>query len=1045
MHPRLPKRLLLNFLPAALTILALGGIFYAFEKTEDIHALIDHEQDHVHAGVVTSNRALLTLKRDTQTLAHSMLLTEAIEQPNPAKILRAAQDIASFISTKTIYDKVRWIDAKGQERLRIVRKDDQAIISPPETLEDKSSRYYFDETMKLHEGETHLSPLDLDIERGVIERPLRPILRASTPLFDRTGRIRGIAILSYSAQELFERIQQVSSTEHSSWMLLNEQGYWLKSPESAQAFGFMLPHGASMAAQQPAVWKRISTSPVGHFIDADGGLWLFETIYPHQIVNEHGAPDYTQPWKMVKHFEATELSVMQQNRRTQVALLVGIILTMALAISFRLSRSQLEKEDRDIDLQHLLGELNQQQFALDQHAIVAVADRDGKINYVNDKFCAISGYSREELIGQNHRIVKSGQHSVAFYRGMSDSIRNGTVWNGETCNRAKDGRLYWVKSTFVPLPSSRAYITISTDISAQKAIEEKLRIASIAFETHEAIVVTDAQARIINVNHAFEELTGYSAEEALGQNPRLLQSGRHDKDFYTELWATLLVKGVWSGEMWDKRKDGTIYPKWLTITSVRNEKDEITNYVANFMDISERKRAEDEIQRLAFYDTLTELPNRRLLMDRLIQSLLSSERSGAYGALLFMDMDNFKVLNDTQGHDVGDMLLIEVASRLKSCVRESDTVARLGGDEFVVILQGLGNSEILAANQAEDLGEKIVDALSKPYFLGDHEHHSSVSIGVGLFLGRGTKVDELLKRADTAMYQAKSSGRNAVRFFETAMQNAVESRALLEKQLRQALSKNELQLYYQIQVDQERRVIGAEALLRWNNEEHGFISPAQFIPLAEESGLILPIGLWVLETACQQLKQWQSTSHAAHLQLAVNVSARQFRQPKFVTQVKDLLDKYAIDATRLKLELTESVVLADVEETVQKMHALRKFGVKFSMDDFGTGYSSLSYLKQLPLDQIKIDQSFVRDIVVDKSDAVIVKTIIDMSINFNLEVIAEGVETEEQLEILRQNGCHAFQGYLFSRPVPIGEFDAKINSATAYKPSVSGKFIGADI
>ena len=410
-----------------------------------------------------------------------------------------------------------------------------------------------------------------------------------------------------------------------------------------------------------------------------------------------------------------------------------------------------------------------------------------------------------------------------------------------------------------------------------------------------------------------------------------------------------------------------------------------------------------------------------------------------------MDMDNFKILNDTQGHDIGDMLLIEVARRLRVSVRETDTVARLGGDEFVVILQGLGSSELLAANQAEDIAEKIVATLSETYFLGKHEHHSSVSIGVGLFHGRGTTVDELLKRADTAMYQAKSAGRNAVRFFETDMQRAVESRAMMEKALRQALAKNELQLYYQMQVDREQRIVGAEALLRWINEERGFVSPAQFIPLAEESGLILPIGLWVLETACRQLSLWQGHPSTRHLQLAVNVSARQFRQTNFVAQVGEILQKHGIDPTRLKLELTESIVLNDVEETVQRMLALKQFGVQFSMDDFGTGYSSLSYLKQLPLNQIKIDQSFVRDIVIDKSDAIIVKTIIDMSLNFNLEVIAEGVETEEQLEILRQNGCQAFQGYLFSKAVPLTEFESQIGRPNVILSNHMDQSIGAGI
>ena len=1045
MHPRFIERLIRNFLPAALIIAALGSVFYAFESTDDLKALIAHEKDHVHAGVESVNRTLLTLKHDTQYLAHSTLLTEAIERPDHARIGRLEQDLSAFIAAKGIYYKVRWIDERGREQVR-VELNDRVNIIPPGEAENKTSRYYFNEAMKLQRGETYLSPLDLETEHGSVERRQRPTLRAATPLFDPSGRARGVVVISYSARDLFEHINQVSATGGTSWMLLNEQGYWLKGVNPAQEFGFMLPHRASMAGQQPEVWKKIAQAPSGHFFDADGGLWMFDTVYPNRIITDHPAPSRENAgrMKMVKYIDAATLKMQHQALRKQTSLLAFLFLVLAFAISIRLSRSQLDKEDSDIDLQHLLGELNQQKFALDQHAIVAIAYLDGTISYVNDKFCAISQYQREELIGQNHRIVKSGLHDAAFYRKMRDAIRNGVVWHGETCHRAKDGSLYWVKNTFVPLSSTASYIAISTDITAQKQTEEKLRIASIAFETHEAIVVTDMQARIINVNHAFEQLTGYSAAEAIGQNPKILQSGRHDQMFYQDMWATLLKDGIWSGEMWDRRKDGSVYPKWLTISAVRNEKQEATNYVAIFMDISERKRAEEEIQRLAFYDTLTELPNRRLLMDRLIQSLIASERSGSFGALLFMDMDNFKILNDTQGHDVGDMLLIEVARRLKSSVRESDTVARLGGDEFVVILQGLGSSELLAANQAEDVAEKIVAALSETYHLGKHEHHSSVSIGVGLFLGRGTTVDELLKRADTAMYQAKSAGRNAVRFFETDMQKAVESRAMLEKELRQALTKDdELQLYYQMQVDRKLRIIGAEALLRWINPERGFVSPAQFIPLAEESGLILQIGLWVLETACRQLKQWQQSPSTRHLQLAVNVSARQFRQPNFVAQIGELLKKYDIDPTRLKLELTESIVLTDVNETVQKMLALKQLGVQFSMDDFGTGYSSLSYLKQLPLDQIKIDQSFVRDIVTDKSDAIIVQTIIDMSINFNLEVIAEGVETEEQLEILRENGCQAFQGYLFSKAVPLTEFELQTRRPVALNPSHMDKFIGS--
>ena len=634
MHSRFVKRLIGNFLPAALIIAALGSVFYAFESNDDLKALIAHEKDHVHAGVESVNRTLLTLKHDTQYLAHSTLLTEAIEHPDRARIGRLAQDLNAFIGAKQAYHKVRWIDETGQERARAESRG-RVSIDARSHIENKSSRYYFDETMRLKRGEVYLSPIDLEIEDNAIVQPPRPTLRAAIRLFDATGDARGIAVISYSARDLFDHIDQVSATENSSWMLLNEQGYWLRSNDPAQEFGFMLPHRASMASLQPDVWQKIDKAPSGHFFDAAGGLWMFDTVYPRRTISGNGASEDANVGrlKMVKHIDAASLGIHHHLLRKQTMLLVFFVLALAFAISFRLSRSQLDKDDSDIDLQHLLGELNQQKFALDQHAIVAIAGLDGTISYVNDKFCAISQYRREELIGQNHRIVKSGLHDATFYREMSDAIRNHIVWHGETCHRAKDGSLYWVKNTFVPLPSSSSYIAISTDITAQKQTEEKLRIASIAFETHEAIVVTDTQASIINVNHAFEQLTGYSAAEAIGQNPKILQSGRHDQQFYQEMWATLLAKGIWSGEMWDKRKDGTIYPKWLTISAVRNDRQEVTNYVAIFMDISERKRAEEEIQRLAFYDTLTELPNRRLLMDRLIQSLIASERNGSFGSV----------------------------------------------------------------------------------------------------------------------------------------------------------------------------------------------------------------------------------------------------------------------------------------------------------------------------------------------------------------------------------------------------------------------------
>ena len=441
-------------------------------------------------------------------------------------------------------------------------------------------------------------------------------------------------------------------------------------------------------------------------------------------------------------------------------------------------------------------------------------------------------------------------------------------------------------------------------------------------------------------------------------------------------------------------------------------------------DITDRKEAQAKIHNLAFYDTLTKLPNRRHLLDRINQAQSISARSKLYGALLFLDMDRFKTLNDTLGHGHGDLFLIEVARRMLYSVRDMDTVARIGGDEFVVLIEEIGANGEEVSQKVALVAEKIRAALSEPYHLKDHEHHSSPSIGVCLYNGNDESVDYLLKHADMAMYQAKESGRNAVRFFDPAMQHAVETRAALESDMRHAIAEKQFCLHYQIQIDSEYRPLGAEALIRWIHPERGMISPAQFIPIAEESSLILDIGHWLLETACRQLAQWSKREETCNLTLAINVSAAQFKKHNYVDTVSTMVNIHQINPNLLKLELTERVVLEDVTDVVTKMHALKALGVRLSLDDFGTGYSSLSYLKLLPLDQIKIDQSFVRDIATDLSDAVMVQTIIDLAKNFRLMVIAEGVETEAQLNFLKRNGCMAYQGYLFGKPVPIEEFEA---------------------
>jgi diguanylate cyclase (GGDEF)-like protein/PAS domain S-box-containing protein len=464
---------------------------------------------------------------------------------------------------------------------------------------------------------------------------------------------------------------------------------------------------------------------------------------------------------------------------------------------------------------------------------------------------------------------------------------------------------------------------------------------------------------------------------------------------------------------------GKTYWTSVTGTPMFDAQGNFRGYRGVARDISKRKHAEEATQRLAFYDTLTKLPNRRLMLDRLSHALATSARNHHHGALLFIDLDNFKDLNDTLGHDVGDQLLQQVATRLVTCIRECDTAARFGGDEFVVMLEDLSTVADEAASQAEHVAEKILGRLNAAYDLQGRQHSSTPSIGVTLFCGNEFGADELFKRADVAMYQAKAAGRNTVRFFDPQMQAAVMARSALDADLRQGLQRQELLLYYQPVVDIAGRISGVEALLRWQHPQRGMVAPGEFITLAEQTGLILPIGQWVMHTACRQLVVWAKHTNTSELSLAVNVSARQFRQADFVAQVLGILEETGANPQRLKLELTESVLLSDVEDAIRKMSSLRERGVRFALDDFGTGYSSLSYLKRLPLDQLKIDQSFVRDLLTDPNDAAIVRTILALAKSMDLVAVAEGVETEGQRQFLLDNGCMVFQGYLFGRPVAL--------------------------
>jgi len=690
--------------------------------------------------------------------------------------------------------------------------------------------------------------------------------------------------------------------------------------------------------------------------------------------------------------------------------------------------AELESREREYKLAAVIENLTEG---------LAVSDLDGRIVHFNQAAVNIHGFTTAQ---QWQRFLPEFAEifELSTLDGMVLAVEQwplARILRGETLREVellvKNTQAGWQRifsygGTIANDDAGNALVAIVTinDITQEKQAEINQRIAAVSFESLESIMITDAENKILRVNKAFTETTGYSAAEIIGKTPQILKSGRHDAEFFQAMWESINQTGSWQGEIWDKRKNGEIYPKWLTITAVKGDNEVVTHYVGSHLDITERKLTQEKIQHLAFYDHLTDLPNRVLLMDRLKQALASCGRSKRKGALLYIDLDNFKNLNDTLGHDIGDQLLIQTTQRLEDCIRECDTVARLGGDEFMVMLCDLSEHALEAATQTESTGEKILATLDQNYQLGTYSHHCTASIGVTLFEDQQQNPEELLKQADIAMYQAKNAGRNALCFFDPKMQTNIAARVLMEEELHIALELQQFELHYQLQVNDSGRPLGAEALIRWHHNERGIVSPLDFIPLAEETGLILPIGKWVLDTACAQLKAWEKSALTCDLVLAVNVSAKQFHQSEFVTHVKAALKHYDIKPERLKLELTEGMLLENIEETIANMNALKTEGVKFSLDDFGTGYSSLQYLKRLPLNQLKIDQSFVRDIVNDPNDRAIVRTIIAMAKSMGLDVIAEGVELELQQQLLLKKGCQNFQGFLFAKPLPIAQFEA---------------------
>lgn len=669
---------------------------------------------------------------------------------------------------------------------------------------------------------------------------------------------------------------------------------------------------------------------------------------------------------------------------------------------------------------------------------LAIKDRNGVYVDCNAGIERGIGLPRDQIIGRTDSdLFDDAAYVATIKRNDEDVLLRGATFRYERRFELPDGTAAESEVVKVPVRAASGAIegalVVVRDITERRRAERESRIAAVAFESQDGMVITDARGRIERVNSAFARMSGYTAPELIGQTPRFLKSDAHDPDFYKAMWGALQRKGYWAGEVANRHRDGGLFITRLSITGVSDETGRRLHYVLNFQDISTERAARELAEHLQLFDQLTGLPNRNTLTDRIAHALVTSAERHEFGAVLMLDLDLFQKVNDAWGQPVGDRLLIEMTRRIRSVTGENETLGRFTGDSFVLVAENLGPDRQAAAGRAQDIAEAVRRTVAEPLLMEGHRIASTASVGVTLFLGLEVQPEALLRQAEIAMYKSKQLGRNTARFFEDAMQLEVDRRNLLEEELRGAIEHKQFALYYQVQVDASGNAIGAEVLIRWIHPVRGLVPPLAFIPLAEETGLIEPMGLWALATACQQLADWSRDEAFRHLTIAVNVSPRQFKAENFVQDVFQELERAGVPADRLKLEVTESLAIDDFDTSVEKLRTLKAGGVRISLDDFGTGNSSLNYLTKLPLSQLKIDKSFVDELPASHRDGMVAQTIVAMGRGLELDVIAEGVETSEQRDYLAAQGCHAFQGYLFGKPQPVERFEQEVRERAAAK------------
>jgi len=979
-------------------------------------------------------------------------------------IQRLSFIFSNFILSKPNYIQAQYIgiSENGKELLRVERINEKVLTKEKSALQETGNMAYFLDAIKLGKNEVYLSNINLNRQYNEITTPYLPIMRAAVPIYAEDNTIFGIIIINMNFSNILKELLS-SKFENINEYVTNHDGDILDDQHNVTNFGFEFNKQDNLLSIFPDIQKSylnpsINTANFEVIKDNEKLLMYLQKVYYHPYDNS----------KFIGLTEAVSLNTIQDRIKEPInriiilmLILIGTATLLALFLASLITKplkniitaiEEYGKHENHIQLPKdadgevgilaqafstMVDQVNMRREKLNQNEayIRSVIDNApdgiitinnlGLVRSYNPGAENIFGYSQNEIIGKDAKLLVSDsfvEFNKKCFREYSQSPEGKIIYSVIEANGIhKDGSIVPVEISLseTTLNNQPIFIASVRDISRRKRIENQLKLSAKVMDTAiEAIMITDEDNKIQMVNPAFEHITGYSLDDIKDKTPEIFESDEHDKSFYQRIWNTVRETGAWKGELWVNRKNGDVYPKWMSISSIHDESGKITHHVGIFSDITERKLAEKRLEHLANYDPLTDLPNRRLFHDRLDQAIQRANRKKSQFGLLFLDIDHFKVINDTQGHNIGDQLLVEVADRLHITVRKSDTVARLAGDEFTVILESIDSAE-----NACHVAQTIVTELSKPFKLGGRKHFSGVSIGISLYPRDGTDPETLLKHADVAMYHAKEKGRNNFQQYQESMSTSIIHRLQLETQLRHALEHKDFVLHFQPQFDvNSNEIVGAEALIRWKQSDGSLIFPDTFIPTAEETKLILPIGDLVIEEACKQHAQWNEKG-LGKIRISVNVSANQLNHRNTLPfTVKRLLNKYQMQAKYLELEFTESVLIEQNPHTTATLNGLQQLGCPLSLDDFGTGYASLSQLKRLPFRVIKIDRSFIKDIAYDQDSIEIVRAIIAMSKSLKRIVIAEGVENEEQLACLRELNCDQVQGYLFSKAIPGDDF-----------------------